>query len=138
MILHWGQPLAPQQPAGFRGHLAVHRPAHCHKRGAAPACAQKQENETSDTGWLWDTKAALHSISARPKKALGQNFISDSNILRRIVKVGEVTPDDIVIEIGPGTGNLTQHLLEVRYTHQFTHVCTTICDRKRETLVTSQ
>jgi hypothetical protein len=74
------------------------------------------ENEVAaqpDVGWLWDTKAALRSIKVRPKKALGQNFISDSNILQRIVRKGAVTEGDIVIEIGPGTGNLTQHLLQV-------------------------
>lgn len=75
--------------------------------------AEKDVEAVPDVGWLWDTRAALRSIKARPKKALGQNFISDSNILQRIVKKGAVCEDDIVIEIGPGTGNLTQHLLEV-------------------------
>jgi len=46
----------------------------------------------------------------RPKKALGQNFLSDPAILDSIVDAAEVGPGDVVLEIGPGTGNLTRPL----------------------------
>lgn len=48
-----------------------------------------------------------------PNKALGQNFLVDSNILAKIVAAGQLTPTDHVIEIGPGLGALTQRLAAV-------------------------
>ncbi|MDH7488773.1 MAG: 16S rRNA (adenine(1518)-N(6)/adenine(1519)-N(6))-dimethyltransferase RsmA [Anaerolineae bacterium] len=47
----------------------------------------------------------------RPKKSLGQNFLADPVYLRKIVDAAELSPRDVVLEIGPGTGNLTEHLL---------------------------
>jgi 16S rRNA (adenine1518-N6/adenine1519-N6)-dimethyltransferase len=46
----------------------------------------------------------------RARKSLGQNFLVDANQQRRIVAALEPTPDDTVIEIGPGQGALTRHL----------------------------
>jgi 16S rRNA (adenine1518-N6/adenine1519-N6)-dimethyltransferase len=46
------------------------------------------------------------------KKSLGQNFLKSISIVRRIVKAGEITSSDFVIEIGPGKGILTGALLE--------------------------
>ena len=48
--------------------------------------------------------------SRRAKKSLGQNFLVDPNIQRKIVAAAELTPEDEVLEIGPGQGALT-HLL---------------------------
>tara|TARA_Y100000768_G_scaffold210700_1_gene158684 strand:+ start:4494 stop:5282 length:789 start_codon:yes stop_codon:yes gene_type:complete len=47
-----------------------------------------------------------------PKKSLGQNFLVDSKILKQIVDLGEINSNDIVLEVGPGTGNLTQKILQ--------------------------
>ena len=47
----------------------------------------------------------------RPKKSLGQHFLSDPNILDRIVAALDPAPGDVVLEIGPGTGTLTERLL---------------------------
>ena len=47
----------------------------------------------------------------KPKKSLGQNFLVDNNILNKIIKLAEITSND-VIEIGPGTGNLTNKIIE--------------------------
>ena len=47
-----------------------------------------------------------------PKKSLGQNFLIDESILDKIVKLGEITKEDIIIEVGPGTGNLTKKIIE--------------------------
>ncbi|UCD34018.1 MAG: methyltransferase domain-containing protein, partial [Nitrospiraceae bacterium] len=44
------------------------------------------------------------------RKRLGQHFLFDPNILKKIVRVSGVTADDTVIEIGPGAGTLTKHL----------------------------
>lgn len=48
---------------------------------------------------------------ARPRRSLGQHFLSDDNILRRIVDALEPSSGDVVLEIGPGQGTLTQELL---------------------------
>jgi 16S rRNA (adenine1518-N6/adenine1519-N6)-dimethyltransferase len=47
----------------------------------------------------------------RPKQSLGQNFLVDDNIARKIAAAINIQPDDVVIEIGPGKGSLTQHLV---------------------------
>lgn len=44
------------------------------------------------------------------KKGLGQNFLADAVHLDRIVAAAELTPDDVVIEVGPGVGTLTARL----------------------------
>jgi 16S rRNA (adenine1518-N6/adenine1519-N6)-dimethyltransferase len=48
---------------------------------------------------------------SRPKKSLGQNFLVDRNLQRRIVDALGAGPDDEVLEIGPGRGALTAHLV---------------------------
>jgi 16S rRNA (adenine1518-N6/adenine1519-N6)-dimethyltransferase len=54
----------------------------------------------------------LQSSSVRPKKSLGQNFLADPVYLRKIAEAAELSREDLVLEIGPGTGNLTEHLLD--------------------------
>jgi 16S rRNA (adenine1518-N6/adenine1519-N6)-dimethyltransferase len=49
-------------------------------------------------------------VSVRPKKALGQHFLADPNLLGVIGRLAELRPDDIVLEIGPGLGVLTEYL----------------------------
>ena len=48
----------------------------------------------------------------KSKKSLGQNFLVDNNILKKIVDVGKISKIDSVIEIGPGTGNLTNYIID--------------------------
>ncbi len=50
-------------------------------------------------------------IHNKPKKRFGQNFLQDENILNKIVKEINPQPEDLIIEIGPGYGALTQKLL---------------------------
>lgn len=47
------------------------------------------------------------------KKSLGQNFLIDQNVLRRIVEIAGLEPGDGVLEIGPGIGALTEKLADV-------------------------
>ena len=47
----------------------------------------------------------------RAKKSLGQNFLTDKNILKKIVDIGEISKNDTILEIGPGTGNLTEYII---------------------------
>jgi len=48
---------------------------------------------------------------ARPRKSLGQNFLQDANIISKIVGGLNIQASDIVLEIGPGRGALTERLL---------------------------
>ena len=48
----------------------------------------------------------------RAKKSLGQNFLKSELALRKIIEAGEITKEDIILEIGPGRGALTEKLLE--------------------------
>ncbi len=48
----------------------------------------------------------------KSKKSLGQNFLKSEVALRKIIEVGEIQPTDVVLEIGPGRGALTEKLLE--------------------------
>jgi 16S rRNA (adenine1518-N6/adenine1519-N6)-dimethyltransferase len=57
-------------------------------------------------------KALLDSLDHRPNKGLGQNYLIDSNILGIIVAAAEISPNDQLLEVGPGLGALTQVLLE--------------------------
>lgn len=47
------------------------------------------------------------------KKSLGQNFLVDDHALRSIASLCAADPEDVIVEIGPGTGNLTERLLDV-------------------------
>ena len=46
----------------------------------------------------------------RPRKSLGQNFLRDPNIARKVVRAIDPRPSDIILEIGPGEGALTRYL----------------------------
>ena len=48
----------------------------------------------------------------RPSKTLGQNFIIDANTIRRIIRLSQITTDDLVVEVGAGFGSLTLGLAD--------------------------
>lgn len=54
----------------------------------------------------------LEELGASPKKRLSQNFLLDGNIINKIVALSELTSEDLVVEIGPGPGALTEALLK--------------------------
>ena len=54
----------------------------------------------------------LKNIYVKSKKSLGQNFLVDNNILKKIVYAGKISKLDSVVEIGPGTGNLTNYIID--------------------------
>ena len=58
------------------------------------------------------TKEVLAKYNMSAKKKFGQNFLIDSHVLEGIVEAAGVTGDDLVLEIGPGIGSLTQYLAE--------------------------
>ena len=50
-------------------------------------------------------------MKIKPKKSLGQNFLIDKNIIKLIINLGGIVEDNILVEVGPGTGNLTEQIL---------------------------
>ena len=54
----------------------------------------------------------MASYDLRARKGLGQNFLVDGSILKKIAAAAELTPSDTVIEVGPGLGVLTETLVE--------------------------
>ena len=50
-------------------------------------------------------------MSLKPKKSLGQNFLLDKNIINKIIDAAKIESSDVVLEVGPGTGNLTEFII---------------------------
>ncbi|MCR5477324.1 MAG: 16S rRNA (adenine(1518)-N(6)/adenine(1519)-N(6))-dimethyltransferase RsmA [Lachnospiraceae bacterium] len=66
----------------------------------------------ADLGMPQKTIEILKKYDFRIQKKYGQNFLIDPHVLERIVTEAQVGPEDLVVEIGPGLGSLTQHLAE--------------------------
>lgn len=58
------------------------------------------------------TKSIMNKYNITANKRFGQNFLIDDTILEGIVENANITKNDLVIEIGPGLGNLTEYILE--------------------------
>lgn len=67
-------------------------------------------NELPEIASKARTRAIMETYGLTFKKSLGQNFLTDLNILKKIVAAAEVGEEDDVIEIGPGIGALTEQL----------------------------
>jgi 16S rRNA (adenine1518-N6/adenine1519-N6)-dimethyltransferase len=59
-------------------------------------------------------RQVLRQFGFKPKKSLGQHFLVDEAVLERILSAAELGPGDIVVEIGPGLGVLTEGLAKQR------------------------
>jgi 16S rRNA (adenine1518-N6/adenine1519-N6)-dimethyltransferase len=60
---------------------------------------------------LAQIKSMLDERLLRPKRSLGQNFLIDHNLIRKLVDAAGVGPGSLVLEVGPGTGTMTEELL---------------------------
>ena len=58
------------------------------------------------------TKLLLHKHKIRTRKYLGQNFLIDEEVMREIIDSADLSPDDFVLEVGAGTGILTEELVK--------------------------
>jgi len=58
-----------------------------------------------------EIEALLASAGMRPRHRFGQNFMIDQNLVRIVADAGMVRPGDLIVEVGPGTGTLTEELL---------------------------
>jgi 16S rRNA (adenine1518-N6/adenine1519-N6)-dimethyltransferase len=59
---------------------------------------------------LSQTKGLLRRLDLKARKGLGQHFLIDEEVLKVIAPAAELTPDDVVVEVGPGLGVLTKEL----------------------------
>ncbi len=62
------------------------------------------------SSFLAQTKRRLRQSGLKPRKGLGQHFLIDGEVLGVILAAAEITPDDIIVEVGPGLGILTGEL----------------------------
>jgi 16S rRNA (adenine1518-N6/adenine1519-N6)-dimethyltransferase len=51
-------------------------------------------------------------MEIKVKKSLGQNFLTDKNVIKSIVDIGIIKDNDVILEVGPGTGNLTEFIFK--------------------------
>ncbi|MBN1915228.1 MAG: ribosomal RNA small subunit methyltransferase A [Parachlamydiales bacterium] len=72
-----------------------------------------------------EVQALLQQLNVVPKKRLSQNFLIDGNIVFKIVQSAKISPDDLILEIGPGLGVMTEamchrgaHIIAVEKDHQ--------------------
>lgn len=61
---------------------------------------------------LSDIKALFAAHGLRPKHRFGQNFLHDARKMTQIIEAADISPGDAVLEVGPGTGALSLHLLD--------------------------
>lgn len=61
---------------------------------------------------LSEIRALLEAHGLSPRHALGQNFLVDQNLVRKLVDASGAGSGDLVLEVGPGTGTLTGELIE--------------------------
>ena len=61
---------------------------------------------------LTEIKALLNAHGLRPRKRLGQHFLHDAHQMERILRAAEIVAGEVVLEIGPGTGALSEYMLE--------------------------
>ena len=61
---------------------------------------------------LEETTFIMKKYGIKANKKLGQNFLINENVINQIIEKSQVSKEDLIIEIGPGLGTLTQRLLE--------------------------
>jgi 16S rRNA (adenine1518-N6/adenine1519-N6)-dimethyltransferase len=59
-----------------------------------------------------EIRELAEALDLKPSKSLGQNFVHDGNVCRKIVRTAGLTSTDVALEIGPGLGSLTLAMLE--------------------------
>ena len=106
-------PPRPSRPRAPR--CSTTRPARVSGPAGATCSTRPGRLPVVDDGLLGpaEIRALASRLGIRPTKSLGQNFVIDPNTVRRIVRLAEVGPEDVVVEVGPGLGSLTLGLLDV-------------------------
>ncbi|MBI2062637.1 MAG: ribosomal RNA small subunit methyltransferase A [Candidatus Yanofskybacteria bacterium] len=57
-----------------------------------------------------EIKNELNQLGLKPKKSLGQNFLINEGIYKKIIDIAEIKPSETIVEIGPGLGTLTEYI----------------------------
>lgn len=60
-----------------------------------------------------EVKLILQQLEINPNKKFGQNFLIDTNVLKKIINVSEITQNDVILEIGSGLGALTANIAKL-------------------------
>jgi len=68
--------------------------------------------KTMTQSLISEIKETLNKYGAKPKKSLGQNFLINPSIYKKIIELSNIERGDTVIEVGPGPGTLTKYLIE--------------------------
>src|SRR5882724_10287694 len=58
-----------------------------------------------------EIQSLLAGVGTEPRHRFGQNFMIDQNLVRLVADAGMIAAGDLVVEVGPGTGTLTEELL---------------------------
>ena len=61
---------------------------------------------------LTEIRSLLAGAGLAPRQRYGQNFLNDLNLMRKLVAAAEIGPEDVILEVGAGTGSLTETLLK--------------------------
>ena len=72
----------------------------------------KSRTKGSSNSLLTQTKSLLRHFDLRARKGLGQHFLIDGEVLKLITAAAGLTPNDVIIEVGPGLGILTRELAQ--------------------------
>ena len=80
-----------------------------------------------------EIEQTLAAAGLRPRKRFGQHFLIDGNLMRHLIESAEVAPDDLILEVGPGTGGLTDLLVR-----RAGHVLAVEIDRNLTALLTDR
>ena len=105
------RPTAPYlAPQAVRGKRERARLRHAHARRARAGTRRGSARARAADRRERDRSASGSRMNVAPKKALGQHFLVDENILGVIGRLAELEPDDVVLEVGPGLGVLTRYL----------------------------
>jgi 16S rRNA (adenine1518-N6/adenine1519-N6)-dimethyltransferase len=70
------------------------------------------ELNSSAESLLTRTKQLLRQYELTARKGLGQHFLVNSGVLKKIIRAADLTPSDLILEVGPGLGVLTRELVE--------------------------
>src|SRR5262249_19803304 len=83
-----------------------------HRTGEQAPMTEPPQPRTPGRQTLSYLRNLFEERGIRPKNKLGQNFLIDLNLLDVLLRAAELTPDDLAVEVGSGTGSLTLRLAE--------------------------
>ncbi|KAJ3693973.1 hypothetical protein LUZ60_009453 [Juncus effusus] len=108
--LHSSPPATAERRLIRARRRLVLRPVTCQKGGGAVSKERKRRPRPTD-----DYHATVKSLNSRgrflPKKSLGQNYMLNEDVNEELISAAGIEEGDVVLEIGPGTGSLTNTLL---------------------------